>query len=144
MPFVEILWGESPDEEDKPIRYEFDTFAEREAFWKGINESDGWMGYEATKYDKQPEPSAENDKDGWWFFVRLRLYIGEYEKSSKQVLFAEDFEKAAIIAMENECHGTPEFEEGGGACMDMGEMRYRIDSICNLEEKDAEVLRRFL
>jgi len=144
MPFIDILWGESPEPEDEPVRYEFDTFAEREAFCKGINESDGWMGFEAVDYDELPEEKTDVNEEGWWFFVKLRLQIGEYEKTSQHVLFAEDFEQAARQALANECHGEPDFEEGGDACWDMGEMRYRLDSICNLGRHEAEILRKHL
>jgi len=43
---ITILWGETPEPDDEPITYEFDTQKELKAFIHGINESDGWMGWE--------------------------------------------------------------------------------------------------
>lgn len=45
---VEIIWGESPDEEATPSSYSFDTEAELNAFLLGVAEMDGWLGYETV------------------------------------------------------------------------------------------------
>lgn len=44
-PSITILWGQSPEEDDEPKTYEFDTQAELDAFLLGIAEMDGWMGW---------------------------------------------------------------------------------------------------
>jgi hypothetical protein len=45
MPTAYIIWGESPDEGATPVEYNFQTDAELEAFFLGISEAEGWMGY---------------------------------------------------------------------------------------------------
>ena len=53
---ITILWGETPEPDAEPITYEFDTQKELNAFIHGINECDGWWGFEeidtTTKEDK--------------------------------------------------------------------------------------------
>jgi len=48
MFFVTILWGESPDKDDEPVRYEFNTASERRAFLLGVSEAMGWAGWEVV------------------------------------------------------------------------------------------------
>lgn len=43
---ITILWGESPEPDDKPVTYTFNTKAELQAFIDGIEACDGWMNYE--------------------------------------------------------------------------------------------------
>lgn len=43
---VWILWGVLREDGDLPVLYEFATEAERAAFLKGVEEADGWLGYE--------------------------------------------------------------------------------------------------
>lgn len=43
---ITILWGETPEDGQKAITYKFVTTAELSAFILGIEEMDGWMGYE--------------------------------------------------------------------------------------------------
>jgi len=42
---VSILWGQVPEDDDKPKTYTFDTQAELDAFMLGVKEMDGWMGW---------------------------------------------------------------------------------------------------
>lgn len=51
MPFVTIQWGEDPRDQSVSL-YEFDTFAEREAFLKGVNECHGWGAWDALDWDE--------------------------------------------------------------------------------------------
>lgn len=46
---ISILWGQSHEIGDQAKTYTFDTQAELDAFLKGIEESDGWMGHEFVK-----------------------------------------------------------------------------------------------
>jgi hypothetical protein len=39
-----ILWGEEPDTDSKPDVYEFKTEAEAKAFWRGVQDAEGWNG----------------------------------------------------------------------------------------------------
>ena len=43
---VTILWGESPEDGQEAITYKFKTEAEANAFRLGIDEMEGWLGYE--------------------------------------------------------------------------------------------------
>ena len=45
---VTILWGECAEGTDTPVTYEFSTEAEREAFLWGVEEMNGWLGYETV------------------------------------------------------------------------------------------------
>lgn len=54
MPFVSIQWGEDPSDQDIEL-YEFNTFAERDAFLKGVNAADGWMRWEPLDWDEEPD-----------------------------------------------------------------------------------------
>lgn len=42
---VHVLWGQCPEEDDKPKTYTFKTKGELDAFMLGVAEMDGWMGY---------------------------------------------------------------------------------------------------
>jgi len=42
---ITILWGEYPEPDAEPVKYEFDTQKELNAFLHGVNESSGWMDY---------------------------------------------------------------------------------------------------
>ena len=48
---IRILWGESPDDGAKPTKYSFKTKAELDAFILGINEMDGWHGWEIVNQE---------------------------------------------------------------------------------------------
>jgi hypothetical protein len=43
---LHIMWGESPEDGQKAATYLFNTGAERDAFIRGVNEMDGWLGWE--------------------------------------------------------------------------------------------------
>ena len=43
---ISILWGESPEDGQPAQTYRFETEAELKAFTLGIDQMDGWMGYE--------------------------------------------------------------------------------------------------
>lgn len=43
---ITILWGETPEPDAEPITYEFDTQKELNSFIHGVNECDGWLGFE--------------------------------------------------------------------------------------------------
>ena len=58
MPFVTIEWGENPRDQE-PVEYQFDTFAERDAFLKGINEAMGWERWEPLDYDEEPHRNRD-------------------------------------------------------------------------------------
>lgn len=47
-----ILWGEAPEDKDKPTTYSFKTKAELDAFLLGISEMDGWQGYDIVSEDQ--------------------------------------------------------------------------------------------
>ena len=52
---VWVLWGEEPEVAgNEPLKYEFNTQAELDAFLLGISEGDGWFGYDYIERDQQP------------------------------------------------------------------------------------------
>ncbi len=56
---ITILWGESPEDDAEPKTYSFKTKAELEAFKLGINEMDGWQGWDIVSQDDH----ADHDHD---------------------------------------------------------------------------------
>lgn len=60
---VTILWGKHPEEGDTGKTYEFDTQAELDAFTLGVEEMDGWMGYEIVEEGYVHGPSDGVDDD---------------------------------------------------------------------------------
>lgn len=50
--YLSVLWGEQPDQDADPTTYTFNTEREREAFMKGVNEAEGWMGSDWILHDK--------------------------------------------------------------------------------------------
>ena len=54
---VWILWGEDPQEDQEPLQYEFNTQGELNAFLMGIEEGDGWFGYDYIIGQKEPKLS---------------------------------------------------------------------------------------
>ena len=54
---VWILWGEDPQEDQEPLQYEFNTQAELDAFLMGIEEGDGWFGYDYIIGQEEPKLS---------------------------------------------------------------------------------------
>ncbi len=43
-----IFWGSSSEPGARPTRYTFGTESERAAFLHGVEEAEGWMGYEVV------------------------------------------------------------------------------------------------
>ncbi len=78
------------------------------------------------------------------FLVNLTLHIGDYEKSSNHLIYADSKEKAGIAALKDECHGEPDVIEDGinQSCWDMGEMLYRVHGVKELTEEDAAEYKR--
>tara|TARA_R110001592_G_scaffold71694_1_gene219039 strand:- start:1867 stop:2121 length:255 start_codon:yes stop_codon:yes gene_type:complete len=46
--FMDIRWGEEPDETEEPYHYTFETQAELNAFQRGIDEAMGWADFEVV------------------------------------------------------------------------------------------------
>jgi len=45
---ISILWGQSPEDGQEAVTYKFNTSEELDAFLLGIDEMDGWMGFDDT------------------------------------------------------------------------------------------------
>jgi hypothetical protein len=45
---VTIVWGKDPDLQETK-HYKFKTQAEYDAFFLGVNDMDGWEGYDITR-----------------------------------------------------------------------------------------------
>ena len=98
MPDITILWGEMPQPGDQPIKYEFRTDAELEAFQDGIDAMDGWMGYEVTDgpnaslrdpwgehhaftvWDWQIEVTNNATRQGYWDWVDSQIAMAEEDE----------------------------------------------------------------
>lgn len=51
-------------------RFEFETLAERNAFYNGLAESNGWIEFEVIKEIQTKEEPKEEDFDYWGFIVK--------------------------------------------------------------------------
>ena len=45
---ISILWGQTPDDGQEAVTYSFNTQEELNAFTLGVDEMDGWLGYDDT------------------------------------------------------------------------------------------------
>lgn len=61
---IMILWGESPETDDRPVTYTFKTQAELTAFREGIAAGDGWMGHDIIYTDEELDnpPAAQTEQ----------------------------------------------------------------------------------
>ena len=66
---VIIAWGE-----DREIvqRYSFDTKAELEAFYLGLNEGDGWEHWHTTDEEELERHEREKESDRAFFREKLK------------------------------------------------------------------------
>jgi hypothetical protein len=79
------------------------------------------------------------------YLVNLDLIIGEFEKSSIQLIDAGTARMAGQRAIENECHDKPEWtDKEKDECWDCGQMVYRVHSITKIDKADANVLKRYM
>ena len=62
------------------------------------------------------------------YLVKLRLFIGMYEKHSIHAVAAETEQQAELEALQWESHGSGGFDDDGD-WWDCGEMMYRIDHV---------------
>lgn len=76
------------------------------------------------------------------WLVKLILYLGEYEKTSHNVVDADDEYAAWKLALEGECHNDCHMDEDGGSCWDGTEFRYVVYEATELTEQDNATLRR--
>jgi hypothetical protein len=59
---ITILWGQDHEDGDEPKTYEFATEGELDAFRLGIDEMDGWLGYEFVEEGfVWPGPAMDED-----------------------------------------------------------------------------------
>lgn len=58
-------------------------------------------------------PEKNDEVKERYFFVRLTIYSGEYEKSAFHLTRAADPEEAIKEAIEAECHNDPDYNEEG-------------------------------
>ena len=62
---VWVLWGEEPEyNQCEPLQYKFNTRAELDAFLLGIEEGDGWFGYDYVEGHKKPSLSEFENYTG--------------------------------------------------------------------------------
>lgn len=76
------------------------------------------------------------------YLVKLTVYIGEYEKTTHSLVSAENEDSAETLAMVNECHTTPRFEDG--RCHDGWDFIYESWSVMEVSDEDYEVLKKYM
>lgn len=81
-----------------------------------------------------------------YWLVKLRMVIGEYEKTSKHFVEAETAEEAGNIAFSYEQHcDDAEWDEDQQSFIDdHGGMAYRVSSCTQVAWDEAIVLRKYL
>lgn len=77
------------------------------------------------------------------YLIKLKLTIGEYEKTSKHLVEAPDMAAAEKQAIENEAHGDLDWDDCGAYDMG-GEMYYGVLSGTLVADEDVAALRRYL
>lgn len=84
--------------------------------------------------------------DTKYWLVKLRMVIGEYEKTSKHLVEAETAEEAGNTAFSYEQHcDSAEWDDDLEAFMDDGGgMSYRVSSCTEVPWDDAVTLRKYL
>ena len=76
------------------------------------------------------------------FLVKLKILAGEYEKSSNQLIEAENKVAAGNEALVNECHDTPEWTDSGVA--DLGwEFHYSVYSCKEIAPEHVSILKTY-
>ena len=79
------------------------------------------------------------------YFVKLTLVAGEYEKTLKHLVQADDITTAFRAAIKAEAHGELEWQEGQISAADMGwEFFYKPLSCEQVKAEDLPVLKKFL
>lgn len=80
------------------------------------------------------------------YLVTLRLYIGEYEKYTTQIIEAENEKEAGTAALIGECHGEPDFDEfpDKDGVWDMYEMVYKVYKVKELTDHQYEILNELI
>jgi len=80
------------------------------------------------------------------YLVKLDLIMGNVKKATKHLVKSYDERSAGIMALEAECHDTPDFGEFPckTACWDMGEYVYRVFSCTELDQATYDILRKYL
>ncbi len=61
-----ILWGRDPEDGQKAITYEFNTKSELNAFYLGISEMDGWLGYNDDVSEGHIHRDKNKGKQNLW------------------------------------------------------------------------------
>ena len=81
---ISILWGESPEDDAEPKQYSFKTKAELEAFILGINEMDGWHGWDIVSQEGRNElDKQENEQVSEIHYERFRkLMYGDWNENA--------------------------------------------------------------
>ena len=83
-----------------------------------------------------------------FWLVKLRLFLGEYEKTTKHLVEADDNEAAIVQAYRDESHRDDAGEDWESILDDweddLGGMTYRAKSCVEVPWDDAVVLRKYL
>ena len=77
------------------------------------------------------------------YLVKLRLYLGAYEKVALHLVQAKDAHDAGVKALKDECHDTPDFSDypEEDACWDCGEFVYMVQGVKQLNDKQVETFK---
>ena len=78
-----------------------------------------------------------------YFYIKLKLQIGEYEKRGTHVVRAKTKREAQIISLKGECHMDQHFDddmEEDQQCWDGYEMIYSIESVKEITKEQLSQL----
>ena len=89
------------------------------------------------------QPPCVNEGEDPYFLVNLKIFSGEYEKSSKHLVQAKDEKSALKVAFDWEKHHD-DAEITDDTCDDNGEFVYRANSIVEVDGMDVNILKKYL
>lgn len=111
----------------------------------------GERGYrygEAWVYSEIPE-AIVTQIQGWAthtknYLVILKLYLGEYEKVARSLVYADTPEEAAKLGLEGECHNDPSVT-GEGLDLETWDdgWVYKVGAVHELTDAETEVFEKY-
>lgn len=78
------------------------------------------------------------------YLIKLKMILGEFEKSSSHLIIAEDSGNAYFQACENESHGSMEYDPYINAWVDEAQFAYKLEKINELTNEEWDFLKKFL
>ncbi len=80
------------------------------------------------------------------YVITLNLVLGEYEKTTHDLISSDNENTAGTQALIQECHDEPDFDlfPDKQSCWDCGEMLYQVGRVTELNQEDYESFKRII